>query len=102
VTITSHSRASDVTDSRDAQFTINWEQGSGCVTLNGQSSSTRDDLTTTSTVTNYQRCANQCPSAGKVTVDSKSGVFTTEFNGTSTVSVTAPDGSTKNYQLQCP
>jgi hypothetical protein len=102
VTMTSHSRATDQVDSRDANITMTWEQGSGCVTLNGQGGSTRGDKTTTSTITNYQRCMNQCPTAGKVTVEAKGDVFTTEFNGTSTAVVKAPNGDTKNYDLKCP
>ncbi|MGZ3460941.1 MAG: hypothetical protein ACXU86_20830 [Archangium sp.] len=102
VTMTSHSRAPDLTDSRNEQITMTWEQGSGCVTLNGQGGSTRGGITTTSTITGYQTCVNQCPSAGKVTVEGPNGAFTTEFNGSSTVQVTGPNGSTKNYTLQCP
>ncbi|MFY0567220.1 hypothetical protein ACN28E_25755 [Archangium lansingense] len=101
VTMTSRSRSPDVTDSRNEQITMTWEQGSGCVTMNGQGGSTRGDVTTTATVTGFQRCQNQCPSAGKVTVESTKGTFTTEFNGTSTVDVSAPDGETKRYQLDC-
>jgi hypothetical protein len=101
VTMRSRSRSPDQVDSRDTQITMNWEQGSGCVTLNGQGGSTRDDITTTSTITGFQRCGKQCPSAGKVTVDGKSGVFTAEFNGSSTVEVKAPNGDAKSYQFQC-
>lgn len=102
VTMRSRSRAPDQVDSRDVQFTMNWVQGSGCVTLNGQGGSTRDDLVTTSTISDYQRCANECPSAGKVVVDSKGDTFTTEFNGSSTVEVKDPKGDTKRYDLKCP
>nr|QKW93841.1 hypothetical protein [Vitiosangium cumulatum] len=102
VTMRSHSRAPDRVDSRDEQITMTWEQGSGCVTLNGQGGSTRGDMVTTSTITGYQLCENQCPTAGMVTVEGEDGVFTTEFNGTSTATVTAPNGDTKNYDLQCP
>jgi hypothetical protein len=102
VTMRSQSRSPGQVDTRDEQVTMTWEQGSGCVTMNGQGGSTRGDKVTTSTVTNYQRCTNQCPTAGKVTVDGEDGVFTTEFNGTSTVEVTAPDGDKRKYDLQCP
>ncbi|MFL5349161.1 MAG: hypothetical protein ACJ8AT_30545 [Hyalangium sp.] len=101
VAMTSHSRASDQVDSRDAQMTVTWEEGSGCVTMNGQGGSTRGGMTTNSTITDYRRCANQCPTAGKVSVEGPSGVFTTEFNGSSTVEVKAPNGHTKNYDLKC-
>lgn len=101
VTVTSHGRAPNRVDSRDVQLTMTWEQGSGCVTLNGSGSSTRGDMTTTSTITDYNRCEGQCPSSGKVTVDSQDGIFTTEFNGSNTAVVRAPNGDTKDYELQC-
>jgi hypothetical protein len=101
VTMTSHSRAPDLTDSRDVQLTMTWEQGSGCVTLNGQGGSTRSDKTTTSTIADYRRCVGQCPSSGKVTVDGADGVFTMDFNGSDTAAVKAPNGKTKNYTIQC-
>jgi hypothetical protein len=101
VTIMSNSRSPDLVDSREAQITMTWEQGSGCVTMNGQGGSTRGGLVTTSTITGYQRCMNQCPTAGRVTVESEKGVFTTEFNGSSTVEVTDPDGEKQSYDLNC-
>jgi hypothetical protein len=101
VTILSHSRAPEQTDTREAQITMNWVQGSGCVTLNGQSTSRRDDQSTTSTVSGLQRCTNQCPSAGTVTVVTNSGTFSTVFDGSSSIEVTDPNGDTKTYELQC-
>lgn len=102
VTMASRSHSPDQASTRDEQMTITWEQGSGCVTINGQGGSTKGDLTSTATVTNYQRCQNQCPTAGKVTVETKDGAFTTEFNGTSTAVVTDANGKKKNYDLKCP
>jgi len=101
VTVRSRSRAPSQVDSRDVQMTMTWEAGTGCVTLNGSGGSTRGDITTTSTITGYHRCAGQCPDSGKVTVDSKDGVFTTEFDGSDTAVVRAPNGDTKNFGLQC-
>ncbi|HVG64301.1 MAG TPA: hypothetical protein VNA24_37415 [Hyalangium sp.] len=101
VMVRSRSRAPERVDSRDVQMTMAWEQGSGCVTLNGSGGSTRDGMTTTSTITDYRRCVGQCPSSGKVTVDGEDGVFTTEFNGSNTAVVRDPGGDTKNYDLQC-
>jgi hypothetical protein len=101
VTMRSRSRAPDVVDSRNVQMTMSWEQGSGCVTLNGQGGSTRGDKTATSTITDYSRCTGQCPTSGKVTVEGEDGVFTTEFNGTNMVDVKAPNGDTKDYEIQC-
>jgi hypothetical protein len=101
VTISSSSRSPAVVDSRTSQSTMSWEQGSGCIEVSGQGGSTRDDLTTTSTVTGYLRCADQCPSAGTVTVQNVEGTFTATFDGTDNLQVTAPDGSQKDYNLNC-
>jgi hypothetical protein len=101
VTMRSRSRAPDVVDARNVQTTTTWEQGTGCVTINGQGGSTRGDKTVTATLTDYRRCQDQCPTAGRVTVDGEDGVFTAEFNGSSTATVRAPNGDTKDYDLQC-
>jgi hypothetical protein len=102
VTMRSRSRAPDLVDSRNVQTTMTWEQGTGCVTLNGQGGSTSGDKTVTSTITDYRRCENACPTSGRVTVDGEEGVFTTEFDGSSTATVRAPNGDTKDYDLKCP
>ncbi|MGC4118482.1 MAG: hypothetical protein QM765_28795 [Myxococcales bacterium] len=41
VTLNSHSRLTDRTDSRDTQGTLTWTQGSDCFALNGKGTSTR-------------------------------------------------------------
>lgn len=102
VMLTSRSRAPERTDSREEKVTITWEQGSGCVTMNGQGSSTRGSATTTTTISNYQRCVDQCPTSGTVSVDGKDGTFSGEFDGSSTFWVTAPDGTMHKYDLNCP
>ncbi|WP_375754475.1 hypothetical protein [Corallococcus exercitus] len=101
VTITSNSYSPDRFDSRSSESTITWVSGSGCFTLDGQSRSTRGDRNATTTVSGYQRCANQCPSAGTVTTQTSEGTFSSSFNGSNTLEVTSPGDDTQTYSLDC-
>ncbi|MGE6763394.1 hypothetical protein ACQKGO_35620 [Corallococcus interemptor] len=101
VTITSNSYSPNRLDSRTTQSTVKWEAGSGCITVDGQSTSTRGNLSATSTVSNYQRCDQQCPTAGTVTVQTPEGSFTSTFNGSNSLQVTAPNNDTKSYPIDC-
>ncbi|MFB1481445.1 hypothetical protein [Corallococcus sp. RDP092CA] len=101
VTIVSKSFSPDHLDSRMTQGTVTWVEGSGCITVDSQTQSTRGSLSSTSTVSGYQRCEHQCPSAGTVRVETSEGAFTTTFNGSSTVQVTAPNGDNKSFNLDC-
>ncbi|MBN8233219.1 hypothetical protein JYK02_37465 [Corallococcus macrosporus] len=101
VTITSNSYSPDRFDTRSSQSTVTWVSGSGCFTLDEQSKSTRGDRSSNTTVTGYQRCANQCPSAGTVTSTTSEGTFTTTFDGSNTIKVTSPGDDTETYSLDC-
>jgi hypothetical protein len=101
LTINSKSRRPDQVDARQTQGTITWEQGSGCIVVNAQGTSTRGDKNVKSTIADVQVCKGQCPTAGTITVESSSGTFTGTFDGGSDVMVTAPDGQQKTYDLQC-
>ncbi|GMT98551.1 hypothetical protein KH5H1_26700 [Corallococcus caeni] len=101
VTIASNSFSPDRFDTRSSQSTVTWVAGSGCFTLDSQSTGTRNGLSSSTTVSGYQRCANQCPSAGSVTTQTSSGTFTSSFNGSSTITVTGPNGNTQSYSLGC-
>ncbi|MHB8875298.1 MAG: hypothetical protein ACYC8T_16555 [Myxococcaceae bacterium] len=101
VTITSSSRSPDNTDARQSQATMTWQQGSGCFEVNAQGSATSGSVTTNSTITNFQRCVGQCPTAGTVSVEGPKGLFTSTFNGEGTMTVTAPNGKQQTYDLQC-
>lgn len=101
VTFTSASHSPDLFNSRQAQGTLSWTQGSGCIDASGSGSSTRGNLSTTSTVTGYHRCDGTCPTAGTVTVQSPNGVFTSTFDGSGNLVVTAPNGDKKTFSLNC-
>lgn len=102
VTLESKTRHPDATDSRQTLGTLTWEQGSDCITINAQGSSTRGELTSRSTISNLQRCGTQCPSAGTVTVDSPDGVLTANFAGEGDVRVQGPNGGDERvFDLQC-
>lgn len=101
VNITSTSFSPNHLDSRSSQSTVTWVGGSGCVTVNSTSQTTRGSLSATSTVSNFQRCDHQCPTAGTVSVDTTEGTFTTTFNGSNTVQVVAPNGNTKSFNINC-
>ncbi|MFP2895390.1 hypothetical protein [Corallococcus sp. 4LFB] len=101
VTITSNSYSPDRFDTRSSQSTVTWVSGSGCFTLDEQSQSTRGDRSSTTNVSGYQRCANQCPSAGTVTSQTSEGTFTTTFDGSNTIQVDSPGDATQSYSLDC-
>lgn len=100
--VISHSRDPNQADSRQAQFTVSWSEGSNCVQVDGQDTTTRGNLSATGTLAGYQRCTARCPTAGKMTVSNTDGPFTGSFDGSPTLKVVGPNGDTKDYQLQCP
>ncbi|WP_223636117.1 hypothetical protein [Corallococcus sp. EGB] len=101
VTITSNSFSPAHLDSRSNQGTVTWVAGSGCITVDSQAQSTRGSLSSTTTVSGYQRCDHQCPTAGSVQVHTSEGTFTTTFNGSNSVQVSAPNGDTRSFNLNC-
>lgn len=101
VTIDSRSRASEKVDSRLSTGTITWEQGRPCLTINAQGTSSRKDVSITSTVSDFQKCADACPTSGTVTVRGGEGEFSGSFNGSDKLRVVAPNGSDRNFGLQC-
>ncbi|MHA7630442.1 hypothetical protein [Corallococcus sp. M7] len=101
VTVTSNSFSPNRFDSRTTQSTVTWEAGSGCITVDSTSQATRGGLSSTATVSGYQRCDHQCPTAGMVQVETTEGTFTTTFNGGNTVEVIAPNDDVKTYNIDC-
>ncbi|RKH73167.1 hypothetical protein [Corallococcus aberystwythensis] len=101
VTITSNSYSPERFDTRSSESTVTWVSGSGCFTMDSQSQSTRGDRNSTTTVSGYQRCANQCPSAGTVTSETSEGTFNTTFTGSNVIEVTSPGDETQTYTLDC-
>ncbi|RKH60251.1 hypothetical protein D7V93_13640 [Corallococcus llansteffanensis] len=101
MTITSTSFSPNRLDSRSSESTVTWVTGSGCFTVDSQGTSTRDGRSATSTVSGYQRCDNQCPSAGSVKVETPEGTFSSSFDGSNTLRVTAPNDDVRTYPLDC-
>lgn len=101
VTIDSKSRAPTQVDLRLSTGTITWEQGSGCITIDGQGTSSRKDAEVTSTIVGYQRCLDKCPSGGTVTVRGGEGTFEGTFDGSDTLKVVAPNAADRHFGLQC-
>ncbi|MCY1036683.1 hypothetical protein OV207_34925 [Corallococcus sp. BB11-1] len=101
VTITSTSFSPERFDTRSSESTVTWAEGSGCFTLNGRSGSTRDNFSATTTISGYQRCDNQCPSAGTVTAVTTEGTFSTSFDGSNTINVSTPSDETRTYTIDC-
>ncbi|MBZ4333401.1 MULTISPECIES: hypothetical protein [unclassified Corallococcus] len=101
VTVTSNSFSPNRFDSRTSQSTVTWTGGSGCITVDSTTQATKGGLNSTSTVSGYQRCDHQCPTAGMVQVDTTEGTFTTTFDGTNTARVTAPNDEIKTFNIDC-
>ncbi len=102
VTVVSRSRNPDIVDSRDAEFTMTWTQGSGCFTLDGEATTTLGGRNTISVLDGYTRCAGECPEAGSITVSSDEGdSFAADFDGSPDFLVRLPDGETRSYTLLC-
>ncbi len=102
VTLVSKSFSPQRLDSRQAQSTLTWDQGSNCLGINGSSTSTRGGLSSSATLTDFRRCVGQCPSAGTLSVQGPNdNTFSATFDGSNRVQVSAPDGTTKGYDLTC-
>ncbi|RYZ11984.1 MAG: hypothetical protein EOO70_09355 [Myxococcaceae bacterium] len=101
VNVTSNSFSPNRYDSRSSQSTVTWTAGSGCITVDSTSQGTKGNLSSTTTVSGYQRCGQQCPTAGMVQVNTSEGTFTATFDGTNTVKVVAPNDDVKEYDLDC-
>lgn len=99
--VVSQSRNPDRTDSRNFETTVTWQQGSNCVEVNGAGTSTRDGRTANTTITGYQRCFGECPSAGTIKVTDGDKTVTTTFDGTNQLKIDAKDGDSKTIDLVC-
>lgn len=100
-TVVSHSRDPRQLDSRDAQMTVSWQQGSRCLEVSGQGTDVKGDTTLTTTLTGYQRCAEQCPTGGTIAVVTQGKQLSGTYDGSQTFVVNAEDGRSKTYQLDC-
>jgi|RhiMethySRZTD1v2_1073278.scaffolds.fasta_scaffold10470_10 hypothetical protein len=86
---------------RNAQATINWTKGSGCVAVDGQDTLTANGATFNGRLSGYQRCTGACPTAGTLFLDGPDQDITVTFNGTSTPPASSTTGATSELQLTC-
>lgn len=67
---------------RDGAYTMRYNPSTGCVAVTGDFTSTIDDITWSTTASEYQRCPNGCPAMGSsVTMTSGEGTLTMVFDG---------------------
>ncbi len=86
--------------SRTGSYTLAWQTGTTCGTLNANF---MDSAAATSTsVSHYQRCRGQCPQSGAVTRTFPAGNVTVTYNGTNSGSWKANNGNTGTVALRCP
>jgi hypothetical protein len=101
LTISSRSRSPARLYSRQTQATVTWERGGDCVDVEGQGQSARGTLSATATLSGFRICGDSCPASGTLVVNAPSGGFTASFDGSNKVAVTAPNGDTRTYNLNC-
>jgi hypothetical protein len=101
LTIDSRSRIPSIADSRSSQATLTWEANSDCIDLSSTSTSSRGDITTTSTISNLHQCRGQCPSAGTVTGEGEEGTFSATFDGTNQLTVQSSNQGDRTFDLPC-
>jgi hypothetical protein len=86
---------------RNAQATINWVPGSGCVNVDSNGSFVVNGTTYQSSLSGYQRCTGACPAAGTLSVDGPDQDVSVTFDGTSTPTATSTNGNSADLQLAC-
>jgi hypothetical protein len=99
--IVSHTRDPGRVDSRDAQLTVQWVKGEACFGAAGTDTSVSSGTTSTTTLTDFRKCAAQCPATGTVSVVTPTSHFFAEFNGSNTLTVVDSVGNSKAFLLTC-
>jgi hypothetical protein len=84
-------------------FTMVWTPGGDCATINGSFTGvgTAEFSGTSTKITNYKACTNQCPQSGTAVSSFNGGVVTVTFDGTANAQCNASDGTTATIPLQC-
>jgi hypothetical protein len=87
---------------RDGETTIAWTQGSGCITAQAEGTSEFAGFRYQATLSGYQRCSSECPTAGTFTWHGPMNVeITLTFDGTPSPELKLPGGVTREIQLSC-
>jgi hypothetical protein len=90
------------TYTRNSQINFDWVPGSGCATINGSGSVTGNGQSFTTMLANLQKCRDQCPTAGTLTLNAPDRVITVTFDGTATAQLAASTTSSKGtLALKC-
>lgn len=93
ITSTATLRGSEGTLSRSGESELRWLPGSGCISLSSEASLLADGVAYTSELSGYERCLDECPSAGTFVLQGPGGtVFTVTFDGTDDPSILGSDG----------
>ncbi len=81
--------------SHDGSWVSSWRIGGSCISLDGQSAGAIDGVLVQTTVSGYERCRDECPGAGILTVDEvgSGNKVTIAFDGTSEAIATDASGS---------
>lgn len=85
-------------------YSLVWPTGTGCATINGSFSGVGSGSFsgTTTQITNYVACMNQCPQSGMTLSSFNGGSVTLTFNGSSNAQCSASNGASAAIPLNCP
>lgn len=92
------------TITREGDYTVGWDEGSSCMSLDGSWSTTSGGLTWTTSVSGYSRCGEGCPAAGGSIsyTGGYSGVtITVDYDGSSQASWSSSRGRSGTAPLFC-
>ncbi len=89
---------------RDGTYQLSWDWDSGCLSLDGGWETRVDNKSWTTTVTNWERCENECPkSGGKIEFVGgiRNVTVTLDFDGSDHVAWKSSRGSSGSIALEC-
>ena len=90
------------TITRDGSYDLRWNSSSQCAGIDGSWTTTVAGQPYTTSVTNWQRCANECPAnGGSVGYAGPNGSVTITYDGSSQASWTSAEGGSGTLDLLC-
>jgi hypothetical protein len=103
VLYTSAQRLAGSPDALRASFEteLGWTDGSDCLTRNATGQLAVGDLAWVAEVDGYERCADECPGAGTLTVRDANGASVLTFDGSSSATLHRQDGNAASVALDC-
>ena len=84
-------------------YTVVWPTGNNCATINAMLSGIGSGSFggTSTTISNYVACANQCPQSGTAMSSFNGGTVTLTFNGSGNAQCSASNGNSASVPLKC-